>query len=49
MSSQTHKHTHPAGPGGVRVHPRPFDNRNASRYEGEGVFFFLFTSGAEAH
>ena len=45
--THTHTHTHPAGPGGVEVHPGPFENRVASAgYEGEGAddnvcFFFL--------
>lgn len=41
----TQTHTHPAGPGGVGVHPRPFDNRNASvGYEGEGADYNAFFS-----
>lgn len=52
--SDTQTHTHPAGPGGVGVHPRPFDNSNVSvGYEGEGSdcnvlggFFYLRCRGS---
>lgn len=52
LGTQTHTHILQVL-GGVGVHPRPFETRNASvGYEGEGADyngFFLFTSGAKAH